>query len=61
MANVQGVQGAVAGIAQEWREQRADRQVRRHLERADFDRLRDAGLLLLPVPEDQGGLWLGQA
>lgn len=61
MTSVAEVQGAIAEIAGEWREQRAERQVRRHLERADFDRLRDAGLLLLPVPEAQGGLWQDQA
>jgi alkylation response protein AidB-like acyl-CoA dehydrogenase len=40
-----------------WREQRTDRQARRHLERADFDQLRDAGLLTLIAPAEHGGLW----
>jgi alkylation response protein AidB-like acyl-CoA dehydrogenase len=47
----------IAGIAEEWRSTRAERQARRHLERDDFDRLRDAGLLQVVVPEDHGGLW----
>ena len=33
---------AVGEIANGWRGQRAERQARRHLERADFDQLRDA-------------------
>jgi alkylation response protein AidB-like acyl-CoA dehydrogenase len=51
------VDAAVREIAAEWRSERAERQGRRHLERADFDRLRDAGLLLLPAPVSTGGLW----
>jgi alkylation response protein AidB-like acyl-CoA dehydrogenase len=51
------VDAAVREIATEWRSERAERQARRHLERADFDRLRDAGLLLLPAPVPSGGLW----
>lgn len=45
-------------IAAEWRSQRADRFSRRHLDPADFARMRDAGLTLLPVPADQGGRWI---
>ena len=44
-----------------WRAQRAERQARRHLDRADFDALRDAGLLTMPVPVEAGGLWSGVA
>jgi alkylation response protein AidB-like acyl-CoA dehydrogenase len=44
-------------IAQQWREQRGERQARRHLDRGDFDALRDAGLLKLAAPVDVGGLW----
>lgn len=51
------VEAAVATLATTWREQRAERQARRHLEQADFDALREAGFLLLAVPEDQGGSW----
>lgn len=47
---------AVAEIAADWREDRKARQSRRHLEPADFARLRDAGVLQLvahdqPIPE----------
>lgn len=52
---------AVAPVAQEWREDRKARQSRRHLEPADFARLRDAGVLQLvgedrPVPEIMRGV-----
>ncbi len=47
----------VRQVAAAWREQRAERQARRHLERADFDALREANLWLSVVPEDMGGLW----
>jgi alkylation response protein AidB-like acyl-CoA dehydrogenase len=40
-----------------WRGERAERQARRHLDRADFDRLREAGLLKLPAPRAVGGFW----
>src|SRR5919107_6365912 len=46
----------VRTIATDWRADRKERQARRHLERADFDRLRDAGLLRLIAPVDSGGL-----
>jgi alkylation response protein AidB-like acyl-CoA dehydrogenase len=55
------VDAAVTELASAWRADRRARQGRRHLEREDFDRLRDAGLLLLPVPVDAGGLWDGMA
>lgn len=48
---------SVREIAAAWRDDRRGRQNRRHLERSDFDRLRDAGLLMLPVPTERGGLW----
>jgi alkylation response protein AidB-like acyl-CoA dehydrogenase len=44
-------------IAELWRAERAERQTRRHLDRRDFDLLRDAGLLRLAAPRDAGGLW----
>ena len=47
----------VSGIVAEWRTERAERQARRHLDREDFDRLREAGLLRLAAPRDAGGLW----
>lgn len=48
---------ALGAIADAWRGERSERQARRHLEPADFDALRDCGLLLAPVPVEQGGLW----
>ena len=51
----------VGQIADGWRAQRAERQARRHLDRADFAALRDAGLLTMPVPVEAGGLWSGVA
>lgn len=51
------VAAAIEALASGWRAERAERQRRRHLERDDFDRLRDAGLLLGPVPRDLGGHW----
>jgi alkylation response protein AidB-like acyl-CoA dehydrogenase len=44
-------------IAAQWRADRSERQTRRHLDRRDFDLLRDAGLLKLAAPRDAGGLW----
>ena len=49
--------GSIDEITAGWRADRTERQQRRHLEPADFDALRDAGLLSIAVPEDQGGLW----
>jgi alkylation response protein AidB-like acyl-CoA dehydrogenase len=53
------VDASINEITAEWRAQRGERQARRHLERADFDVLRDAGLLKLVVPQSAGGMWLG--
>ena len=53
------VADAVAAIADAWRNERAERQARRHLERGDFEALRSTGLLTLPVPVAEGGLWHG--
>jgi alkylation response protein AidB-like acyl-CoA dehydrogenase len=46
----------VRTIAEDWRADRKERQGRRHLDQADFDRLRDAGLMRLVAPVDSGGL-----
>jgi alkylation response protein AidB-like acyl-CoA dehydrogenase len=54
---VADLEGSVNEIASTWRAERSERQARRHLDRADFDLLRDAGLLKLPAPRDAGGLW----
>lgn len=37
--------------------ERSERQRRRELVQADFDRLKDTGFLLTGVPFDQGGIW----
>lgn len=47
----------VRGIAEEFASDRAARQQRRNLEKADFDRLADAGFLLTGVPAQMGGMW----
>ena len=47
----------VREIADEFAADRTERQQRRNLDPADFDRLRDAGLLLTGVPTSDGGLW----
>ncbi len=57
MTGAADVEKAVGEIADEWRGQRAERQARRHLDRADFDRLRAAGFLKMAVPEAMGGGW----
>jgi alkylation response protein AidB-like acyl-CoA dehydrogenase len=44
-------------IAGEWRSRRAERQARRALDPADFERLAKAGFLHVAVPEEMGGLW----
>ena len=49
---------AVADLADDWRAQRTDRQLRRHLDPADFAELRARGLPLMAVPVDQGGTWV---
>src|SRR5262245_5602073 len=53
----EAVHARVAELAAQWQSERAERQRRRHLGRADFDALRDTGFLLLAVPVDQGGSW----
>jgi alkylation response protein AidB-like acyl-CoA dehydrogenase len=58
-SNVAQVGRDVQAIAERWRGDRSERQARRHLERTDFDELRGAGLLSLPVPVSDGGLWEG--
>jgi alkylation response protein AidB-like acyl-CoA dehydrogenase len=44
-------------IADEWRSQRGERFARRHLDPADFERLRAGGMSLLAVSADRGGQW----
>ena len=52
---------AVADRADDWRAQRADRQLRRHLDPNDFAELRACGLPLMAVPVDAGGTWVDVA
>jgi alkylation response protein AidB-like acyl-CoA dehydrogenase len=47
----------ITEIAAEWRADRGERQARRHLDPADFERLAAAGFLHVAVPEAMGGLW----
>ena len=47
----------VRALSAELAQNRRERQLRRALDPADFDRLRDAGFLLVGVPVDQGGIW----
>jgi hypothetical protein len=55
------IDGAVRALAADWRGERSERLARRELERADFDALRDAGMLRLAVPVAAGGTWEGGA
>lgn len=47
----------VTEVAEGFARERGVRQQRRHLERADFDALAEAGFLLTGVPASMGGLW----
>ncbi len=47
----------ITDVAADFAAQRAERQQRRALDPADFERLREAGFLLTAVPVDQGGMW----
>jgi alkylation response protein AidB-like acyl-CoA dehydrogenase len=47
----------VRDVSADFAAERKERQRRRSLHPADFDRLRDAGFLLTGVPAAQGGLW----
>ena len=54
-SEVVDLDSAIHEITVQWRAERAERQARRHLDRGDFDLLRDAGLLKLAAPEEAGG------
>ncbi len=54
---VASLRDGVQSLVDAWKPQRAQRQERRSLERADFAELRDAGFLRTVVPETMGGLW----
>ena len=47
----------VGQVADGFAAARRERQARRHLDRADFDLLAEAGLLRAPLPVERGGLW----
>jgi alkylation response protein AidB-like acyl-CoA dehydrogenase len=47
----------IADLVSEWRSNRGERQARRGLDAADFERLTKAGFLHVAVPEETGGLW----
>jgi uncharacterized protein YjiS (DUF1127 family) len=57
--SVVDIDAPIAELASRWRNDRAARQARRELHRADFDALRDTGLLTLPAPVADGGAWDG--
>ena len=57
--NADTVLSNVREVADAFAAARKERQLRRHLDPADFAQLRDAGFLLTGVPVAQGGLWAG--
>jgi alkylation response protein AidB-like acyl-CoA dehydrogenase len=57
MMDAKAVRSNVREISESFATQRAERQQRRGLDIADFDRLREAGFLLTGVPAAAGGLW----
>jgi alkylation response protein AidB-like acyl-CoA dehydrogenase len=57
MPTFEDLQANIEGLAGTWREDRPERQARRHLVIDDFDALRQSGYLLGAVPVEQGGLW----
>jgi alkylation response protein AidB-like acyl-CoA dehydrogenase len=57
LPNVETVLRSVRALADEFAQQRSERQPRRALHRADFDRLANAGFHLTGVPLEYGGLW----
>src|SRR5688572_16607136 len=59
--NFSALQDNVSSIANKFAADRPARQLRRHLDRADFDQLREAGLTLIGLPVEEGGLWVSVA
>lgn len=55
--NIQTISANIQEISDQFDAQRRDRQIRRHLEQADFDQLAEAGFLLTSIPREHGGLW----
>ena len=54
----ESVLGRIHELARDFALTRRERQARRSLDPADFERLREAGFLLCAVPAEQGGIWL---
>jgi alkylation response protein AidB-like acyl-CoA dehydrogenase len=57
MMDSQTIQKEIGAVSEEFGQERRDRQLRRELLAADFDRIRDTGYLLTGVPVEQGGIW----
>ncbi len=57
MMDSQTVLENVRKLSAEFAGARSERQKRRHLDAADFERLKGAGFLLTGVPTEMGGLW----
>ena len=55
--DAQTVVDNIQEIASEFAKERGERQLRRDLRRADFDKIRDSGYLLPAVPVDEGGIF----
>jgi short/branched chain acyl-CoA dehydrogenase len=55
--DTQTVVDNIREIAVEFAKERGERQLRRDLRRADFDKIKDSGYLLTAVPVDQGGIF----
>ena len=53
----QAVQERIGHVAEGFAKDRQQRQLRRHLDKGDFDALAGAGFLLTGVPATMGGLW----
>lgn len=57
----QAVLNNVRQVSENFAGQRRERQQRTHLDKADFDALAQAGMLLTGVPASMGGLWVDVA
>src|SRR5215470_3918324 len=59
--NSEAVLRNVRELAAEFALQRRERQLRRELDSADFDAIREAGFHLASLPCEHGGLWENRA
>jgi alkylation response protein AidB-like acyl-CoA dehydrogenase len=55
--DIQTITGNIQEISNQFDSQRRERQIRRHLEQADFDLLAEAGFHLTSLPREYGGFW----